>query len=151
MTSAKVREPWYLKGIFSETTVRVLTYQISSFQYNSNEFQTGVILPHSSPQNEPLKSPPRLGLNPTSFQRAIVKDLNQTHSKIRTSECFVVQKLSHVFVSSQYSICLSCQCFQLVFSANLFPRVRKICFLGFVCQSCKFKCSLLRQKNTEVI
>ena len=44
---SKVNRALVLKGIFSETTyVCVLTYQISSFQHNSNEFQTGeIILP----------------------------------------------------------------------------------------------------------
>ena len=53
------------KGILSETTyVCVLTCQIASFWHNSNESWTGVnFSPTSSPpQNEPLKSPPRLGL-----------------------------------------------------------------------------------------
>ena len=39
---SKIKRILVLKGIFSETTYRcVLTCQISSFQHNSNEFQTG--------------------------------------------------------------------------------------------------------------
>ena len=68
---SKIMEVLELKGIFSESTyayICVPTYQISSFQHISNEFQTGVLIlqpppPHALPQNEPLKSSARLGLN----------------------------------------------------------------------------------------
>ena len=60
---SKTKGVLVLKGIFSETKyVRVLTYQISSFYINSNEFWDGVILPrhhpHSATQNEALKTHP---------------------------------------------------------------------------------------------
>ena len=42
---SKIKRALVLKGIFSETTcvcsLHVRTYQISCFQHNSNEFQTG--------------------------------------------------------------------------------------------------------------
>ena len=53
---SKIKEVLLLKGIFSETIyVCVLTYQISSFYHNSNEFQTRSNPPAPS-QNKPLKS-----------------------------------------------------------------------------------------------
>ena len=50
--------------LFKTIYVCVLTHQISSFQRNSNGFQTGGNFTHPSflpPQEEPLKGPPRLG------------------------------------------------------------------------------------------
>ena len=69
LTSAKLREPWYSKVYFLQLHVCVLTYQISSYVSGIilTSFRQGVILPPPRPppflaQNEPLKSPPRLGL-----------------------------------------------------------------------------------------
>ena len=60
---SKIEEAYALKGIFSETKYKcVLTYQIWSFSIILTGFRQEVILPSYSSQNEPLKSPPRLGL-----------------------------------------------------------------------------------------
>ena len=53
---SKVKGALQLKGIFFEATyVSALTYQISSFQHNSNEFQTGEIILSTTTKQTPKK------------------------------------------------------------------------------------------------
>ena len=62
-TSAKLRGPWYKKIYFLKLNMCVYLRAklwVSSIIVTS--FRKGLILPLSPPQNEPLKSPPRLGL-----------------------------------------------------------------------------------------
>ena len=71
LKSAKLRGPWYWKVYLFETTyVCELTYQISNLYDNSKTSfkQKGKVIlppppPQLLPQNESLKSPPRLELN----------------------------------------------------------------------------------------
>ena len=68
---SRTKRALVLKVVFSETKYAcVLTCQIESFYHNSKEFGQGLILPSPS-QNEPLKSPPRLGV---SKQQALGAD-----------------------------------------------------------------------------
>ena len=48
---------------------------ISSFQHNSNELQTRrlILATQPPPQNEPLKSPPRLGLTKVIFHNMLIR------------------------------------------------------------------------------
>ena len=67
LTSAKSKKVLVLEGMFSETTyvwVLMCQIQVSSITLTSFRLGEGVILsPPHTPQNEPLKSPPRLGLS----------------------------------------------------------------------------------------
>ena len=65
---SKIKEILVLKDFFFSETIYVcvlLTCQISSFLHNPKKIQTEgrVILPPPPPQNEPLKSQPRVGLS----------------------------------------------------------------------------------------
>ena len=63
LTSTKLRELLVLKGMFSKSTY-VCVYLPTKFQVSSIiliSFRRGNLT--YPPQNEPLKSPPRLGLN----------------------------------------------------------------------------------------
>ena len=65
LTSAKLRRPWYQKVHFLKLHICVYLgtkFQVSSIILTSFR-KGGVILPPIT-QNEPLKSPPRLGLKP---------------------------------------------------------------------------------------
>ena len=84
LTLAKLRRFFYktckISVVFSETTY-LCVFKVSNFSTKFQVFtiilmgfrQENVILPPSPPQNEPLKSPPRLGLT---------RILVQTQSKI---------------------------------------------------------------------
>ena len=57
LTSAKLRKPWHQKIYFLKLHMCVLKYQNSSFQHNSNEFQTGGgnFIPPSTSKRTPKK------------------------------------------------------------------------------------------------
>ena len=62
-TSAKLRGPWYEKMYFLKLNMCVyLRAKLEVSGIIVTSFRKGLILPLSPPQNEPLKSPPRLGL-----------------------------------------------------------------------------------------
>ena len=64
LTSAKLRANWYQKVYFLKLDICV--YLCTKFQVSSTiltTFRQGVILLLPPPQKEPLKTPPRLGLN----------------------------------------------------------------------------------------
>ena len=58
---SKIKRTLVLKGIFSKTSyVFVITYQITSFQHNSNEFQTGVYFTSPPPPATLKRTPKKL-------------------------------------------------------------------------------------------
>ena len=63
LTSARLRGPWYKKVYFLK--LHMIAYLRAKFQVSSiilTSFRQGVIPPTPSPQNEHLKSPPKLVL-----------------------------------------------------------------------------------------
>ena len=84
LTSAKLSGPWYWNVYFLK--LHKCVYLYTKFQVSRTlvtSFRQGLTLPSPfpQPQNEPLKSPPRLGLKSTSypFRRGIIKDLKWTY------------------------------------------------------------------------
>ena len=77
MTSAKLRRSWQKKVFFQNLQRCVLTYQMSSFQHNSNEFRLFHPLP---------PSPSHLKINPPKEPTSI-RVKQPTSSKLKLKSC----------------------------------------------------------------
>ena len=86
LTSAKLRGPRHYKVYFLKLHMGVYLrakFEVSSITLIGLRQGEGVILPPPPPQNEPLKSPPRLELNCIELQKYLRKKvLNNNVSSI---------------------------------------------------------------------